>query len=150
MLGGDDLLLLKQACATKANPAACELEGLGNVLADYARNLTEIYLAIRFGARYEGPIVAANYFSPDYTSALDDIAIASLNAVTLSVSAAFGGKIADVFSAFQAASVAGGGLPCSPAVGLAFPNPAPPGGCNVHPTVAGQKLIANWVVDALK
>jgi hypothetical protein len=53
------------------------------VLADYARNLTEVYLAIRLGARYKGPIVAANYFSPDYTSALDDIAIASLNALTL-------------------------------------------------------------------
>jgi len=149
-IGGDDLLLLKDACSSQRNPAGCELQGLAKVLGEYARNLTQIYLAIRFEGRDRGPIVAANYFSPDYNNRLDDLAVVSLNAVTLNVTSAFGGKVADVFSAFQAASVAGGGLPCSPAVGLVFPNPTPPGGCNVHPTVAGHQLIANLVINALK
>jgi len=149
-IGGDDLRLLQIGCIGQADPQVCELNGLGSVLGNYSKHLSAIYFAIRFEAGYFGPIVAANYFSPDYTNTLDDLAIGSLNAITLSVTAAFGGKVADVFSAFQAASVAGGGLPCAPAVGLAFVNPLPPGGCDVHPTFAGQQLIAHLVQNALK
>ena len=58
------------------------------------------------------------------------------------------GEVVDAFSAFQQASVVGGGLPCN--VGLAFMNPSIPGACDEHPTVAGQHLIANLVAQALK
>jgi len=153
-IGGDDLLLLEDACTAQfpGNLAAiesCDLAGLGDVLVNYAKNLATIYLAIRFEARYAGPIVAVNYFSSDYVNGVETTAIAELNDVTLGVTALFGGRVADAFSAFEKASAAGGGLPCAPNVGLAFTNAAAPGGCDVHPTPLGQQLIANLVVQAL-
>ena len=153
-IGGDDLLLLENTCAaSSADPAIiqnCELSGLGKVLANYAKNLTEIYLAIRITAHYRGPIVAVNYFSPDYHNVLETISLIELNGITQALTSAFGGKVADAFSAFQAASVVGGGLPCAPNVGLAFPNPPPFTGCNVHPTKLGQQLMGNLVLQTLK
>lgn len=154
-IGGDGLLLLEDTCAAKymddaADIEKCELAGLGDVLVTFARNLTSIYLAIRFEARYEGPIVAVNYFSSDYANAVETTSLTELNGITLFLTRVFGGRVADAFSAFQKASAASGGLPCAAAVGLAFPNPPGPGGCDVHPTVAGQELIANLVLQALK
>lgn len=152
-IGGDDLLLLQDKCeAQSMDPAVierCELAGLGQVLATFAKDLTAIYLAIRIDGHYEGRIVLVNYFSPDYGNALETTSLIELNAIALGVTTVFGGRVADAFSAFREASVAGGGLPCAPAVGLAFPNPMPPGGCNVHPTPLGQQLIAKLVLQAL-
>jgi hypothetical protein len=153
-IGGDDLLLLEDKCAAQStNPAAiesCELAGLGDALVTFAKNLTAIYLAIRIEGRYQGPIVAVNYFSPDYDNAIATLSLLELNGITQGLTEAFGGKVADAFSAFGKASIASGGLPCAPAVGLAFPNPLGPGGCDVHPTAAGQQLIAKLVLQALK
>jgi lysophospholipase L1-like esterase len=152
-IGGDDLLLLEDNCTAQFmnDPAAiesCELAGLGEVLVTFAKNLTAIYLAIRIEARYEGPIVAVNYFSSDYANAIETTSLTELNGITLGLTTLFRGRVADAFSAFQKASAGSGGLPC--AVGLAFPNPSLPGGCDVHPTPLGQQLIANLVVQALK
>lgn len=152
-IGGNDLGLLQFTCQAEftslADITACELKGLPTVYAKFAENLIAIYLSIRLEAHYEGHIVVANYFSPDYNNALETESLAGLNAITLGVTAAFGGKVADVFSAFQQASVAGGGLPCAPNVGLALPSPTLPGACDPHPTTKGHQLIAQLVLNAL-
>jgi len=154
-IGGDDLLRLRNNCTEQFmnDPAMienCELAGLGDVLVTFAKNLTDIYLAIRFEARYEGRIVAVNYLSSDYANAIETTSLAELNGITLGLTTLFGGRVADAFSAFKEASAASGGLPCAPGVGLAFPNAAAPGGCDVHPTTLGQQLIAHLVVKALR
>lgn len=153
-IGGDDLLLLEHECtAQNTTPAAiesCVLAGLGDVLLAFAKNLTAIYLAIRIDARYEGPIVAANYFSSDYANAIETTSLSELNEITLGLTTLFGGRVADAFSAFERASTSSSGLPCAPDVGLAFPNPSAPGGCDVHPTLLGQQLIAKLVLQALE
>jgi hypothetical protein len=96
------------------------------VLLTFAKNLTAIYLAIRIEARYEGPIVAANYFSSDYANAIETTSLSELNEITQGLTTLFGGRVADAFSAFERASTSSGGLPCAPDVGLAFPNPSAP------------------------
>jgi lysophospholipase L1-like esterase len=153
-IGGNDLGLLQFTCEAEftsfTDIADCEIKGLTAVYANFARNLIAIYQALRFKAHYQGPIVATNYFSPDYNNALDTESLAGLNAITLGVTAAFRGSVADAFSAFQQASVAGGGLPCAPNVGLALANPGTPLTCNPHPTIAGQQLMAHLVLEALK
>lgn len=155
-IGGDDLLLLEDACTAKStNPTAiesCITSGLGKTLADFALNLTRIYAALRFTAHYEGPIVAVNYFSPDYNNTLETQAIGELDAITWGLTVAFGGKVADAFTAFEKASAGADGLPC--AAGLAFTLPpatkTTPAVCDVHPTSAGQAVMAGLVEDALK
>jgi len=94
--------------------------------------------------------VAVNYPSSDYADAIETTSLTELNGITQFLTTIFGGRVADAFSAFQKASAVYGGLPCAAAVGLAFPNPLVPGGCDVHPTVEGQELIANLLLQALK
>jgi lysophospholipase L1-like esterase len=151
-IGGDDLLLLSDVCTAQnpGNPAgieSCVLAGLGDVLVTYAKNLTAIYLAIRFQGHYKGPIVAVNYPSPDYTNAIETTALAELNEVTQGLTTLFGGRVADTFSAFAEKSAAYGGLPCADQVGLLFS--VAPGVCDVHPTVLGQQLMGKLVLGAL-
>ena len=57
--------------------------------------------------------------------------------------------MADAFSAFQQASVPGGGLPCAPNVGLAFVQTTNPLTCNPHPTVLGHQLISKLALNLL-
>lgn len=146
-IGGDDLLYLEEV--TCAGSESCESLDLPLVLNTYANNLRAIYAAI-LSTGYRGPIVAVNYFSPDYRNAFETEAVSALNQVTSEVTEGLPnrqGKVADTFLAFRLASVLGQGLPC--ALGLAFPNTSGPG-CDVHPTALGQLAIANLVVAALK
>src|SRR5262249_20176005 len=149
-LGAKSQATCEAEFTSPADIANCEIKRLAAVYAKFSGNLIAIYQAIRLRADYEGPIVAVNYFSPDYKNGLDTGSLAGLNAIILGVTAAFGGKVADAFSAFQKASVPGGGLPCAPNVGLAFANVSPAGTCNPHPTPLGQRLMAQLVLNALK
>jgi len=152
-ISGDDLLLLEEACTAQSSNSSvietCITAGLGKVLGEFAVNLTKVYIGLRLTAHYEGPIIAVNYFSPNHNNELDTLAIGELDAIMWGLTEAFGGKVADAFSAFEQASVAGGGLPCASNVGLAFAT-AVPGVCDVHPTAAGQQLIASIVEKASK
>jgi hypothetical protein len=147
-IGGDDLLALEGTC----NPAQL-LECVGDYISNtFTTNLKDIYAAIR-STGYEGPIVAVNYFSPDYTNINETQAVSALNSAILSVTELFGGRVADTFSAFKLASGAEG-LPCANGVGLAFVSFSLSGsgspGCDVHPTALGQLVIAQLVRRALK
>jgi lysophospholipase L1-like esterase len=144
-IGGNDLGLLQESCAMDL---ACELEGLPAVLAAYGNNLFTIFSRLRVEAGYKGPIVILTYYAFDYrpASAADLAAFVALNGIASGVATAFGGKVADGFDAFLIASIPFGGDPC--AAGLLVPLPG--GTCDIHPTVAGQKVLANAVLNALK
>ena len=71
---------------------------------------------------------------------------AALNAAETAPAPLFGATVVDVFSAFQTATQPVGGRTC--VAGLL--NPAPGFNalaCDVHPSQAGQKLIAQTVVS---
>ena len=69
--------------------------------------------------------------------------------MTAAVGAAFGAKIADAFTAFQIASAFHGGDPCAAGLLIRLPSPGPNGICDVHPTLAGQDVIAAAVLVAI-
>ena len=144
-IGGNDLGLLQIQCANDIN---CELAALPRVLADYAAKLTAIFARIRFEAGYKGPLVLLTYYAFDYSSLVNPQtgAFIALNGIASSITTAFGGKVADGFTAFQQASIGYGGSPC--AAGLLIPLPS--GGCDVHPTVAGQKVLATAILKVVK
>lgn len=153
-IGGNDLGILQDACEAQYTSAEaimeCEIDGLPQVFAEYAKNLLEIYINIRVTAHYTGPLIAANYFSTDYNDALITGALGTLDAIMLGLTDAFGGKVADAFTAFQQASVPGGGYPCASNVGLAFVLTTSPLTCDPHPTVKGQQLYAQLILDLVK
>lgn len=91
-------------------------------------------------------MVALTYYAFDYHDLTQTTVFPLLNNVLTTVGAAFNVKIADGYGAFKNASANFGGDAC--AAGLLLPGTAA-GHCDVHPSAAGQKLLAQAVVAAL-
>ena len=141
-IGINDLGVLLNACQGNA---VCFGAGLQGVLTTYAANLTTIFSRIRFEAGYTGPIVAVTIYTDDYNDPTTRDPIIKLNAVLASVAAGFHAQVADAFTAFGIASFPANGSAC--AAGLLIPLPT--GGCDIHPSAAGQALIAQTILDLL-
>jgi lysophospholipase L1-like esterase len=139
-IGINDLGVLLGACGGNA---ACFTANLPAALATYGANLTTIFSRIRFEAGYTGPIVAVTIFAADYTNNSVLGPIAALNGVLKTVAGVFGVQVADAFTTFGAASLPAGGSAC--AAGLLVPLPG--GVCDIHPSAAGQALIAQTVLE---
>ena len=140
-IGVNDLaVLLYIVC--RGNPT-CAQDKFTKFLSDYGANLATIYGNIR-GAGYTGPIVAVTAYYPYNYNDVQAGAFVALNSVLSSVTTAFGGKIADAFTAFKKAAGHSGDL-CATGLLVKFPN----GTCDTHPSAAGQALIAKLVLNQL-
>jgi lysophospholipase L1-like esterase len=143
-IGGNDLVLLQLACNFQA---ACILNGLPAVLAQYGQNLAAILATLRTAGNYTGTIVLLTQYSPDYRDPLQTGAVSALNSVAIEVASYFGVVIADGFGAFQkwAAKKKTGGDTCAAGLLVLMPS----GGCDVHPSSRGQRILAEAIDDVL-
>ena len=139
-IGGNDLGLLVQSCQGDLN---CELDGLPAVLAAYGQNLFTIFSRIRIEAKYHGPIVLLTYYVSNYQDPVEVGAFTELNGIASGIASAFGATIADGFKAFQVATLSFNGDSCAAGLLVKFPD----GTCDLHPSLAGQKLLANAVLQ---
>jgi len=137
MLGANDLLLCQQRL-----PDGCSAEAGKLALAAAGTNLTKALAAIR--AVYHGPLIGVTYYSTNYTDQATTGTVYALDSVLSEVTKAYGGQVADGFTAFQQASAGFEGNAC--AAGLLIP--LPNGGCDKHPTQRGAALLAAAVVHA--
>jgi lysophospholipase L1-like esterase len=143
-LSGNDIFLLQGQCATTADPAGCFAQGAGPLIGSIATNVATILGSIR-GAGYTGPITYMNLYATDYSVPSTLQFLAALNGTVSNVAKNnFGAKIADAFTALK--NAAGSQSPC--AAGLLIPVPGHPGTCDVHPTAAGQAVLADSVRNA--
>jgi lysophospholipase L1-like esterase len=140
-ISGNDIFLLQGSCASNANPAQCFADGAPALIGSVTNNVVHILSAI-VNTGYHGRIVYQTLYSTDYATASTVGFLNALNGTVSNYARMFGAQIADGYGAFQAA--AGSQTPC--AAGLLIPNPA--GGCDVHPTAAGQAVLAQSVRDA--
>jgi lysophospholipase L1-like esterase len=136
-IGANDIFLLQAACK---GDVTCVAGMLRTTLGTIGGNLTAIYAAIR-GTGYQGKIVALTYYLTDYTSALQLQVIGALDQVVSQVTLAAGGTVADGFGAFAAVAALKGGDSC--AAGLLIKLPG--GGCNIHPSARGARVLARAV-----
>jgi lysophospholipase L1-like esterase len=143
-LGINDLGVLLNACHGDATCFGAGLVGPTGVLASYGVNLATIFSRIRFEAGYTGPIVAVAIYARDYHDATEVGPITALNGVLATVAPVFGVTIADAFTAFAIASGPSGDA-CAAGLLIALPT----GGCDIHPSGAGQQLIAQTVLAQL-
>lgn len=139
-IGGNDLGLLQVNCQFDLT---CELAGLPGVLAAYGQNLLTIFTNIR-QTGYQGPIVLLTYYAFNYLDPVQVGALTHLNGIASGIASAFGAKIADGFNAFFVATLPFGGDSCAAGLLVKFPN----GTCDTHPSLAGQKLLADTVLKA--
>lgn len=68
-----------------------------------------------------------------------------LDSVIAGVTTANGGIVADGFAAFEDPSLASGGDPCAAGLLIKLPD----GTCNIHPSPAGQQLLAGAIAKAI-
>lgn len=132
MIGANDGFLCR-----KTTPDRCQSE-LPAVLQTVTENVAVVLGAIRRDAHYLGQIVIVDYYSLDYSDPVQVAVSQALNDALIAAAAPFDVQIADGFGAFEAAAVQAGGDSC--AAGLLTRLSG--GGCGVHPSVAGQQLLA--------
>ncbi|HXA29038.1 MAG TPA: GDSL-type esterase/lipase family protein [Candidatus Angelobacter sp.] len=142
-LGANDLFVLQSSCAAALNPPLCIANGLSGALGTIAANMNSILGAIR-ATGFHGTLVVVNYYSLDYADAAGTGLTGLLNGALTGTAAAHGAVVADVFSAFQGAATPAGGHTC--VAGLLNGSPSNPTGCDVHPSITGQNLIAQTVL----
>jgi lysophospholipase L1-like esterase len=142
MIGANDGFLCQE---TTADHCASEI---GSVLTKIGKNVTKTLKAVRGKGHYRGQIVIAEYYSIDYTNALDNAQSQALNNTMEQAAKPFNVKIAKTFAAFRKAAQQAGGDTCKAQLLTQLKNGTTP--CGVHPSVAGQALIAQAVEQAIK
>jgi lysophospholipase L1-like esterase len=134
MIGANDLFLCQR---TTGDGCASESERRAT-LQRITKNVRRIVSAIRKEAGYDNQLVIVHYYSLDYSSkAITDI-LRSLNAAQDAGAKGFHFDVADGFGKFRRASARSGGSPCKAGLLTQLKG----GGCGVHPSYAGQGLLA--------
>jgi lysophospholipase L1-like esterase len=140
-IGANDAFLCQATTADHCTSGA-ELAGVAN---EIAGNLATIFHDLRVVAGYQGSIVALTYYSLSYSDPAQIAGAQFLDSVIASVTTANGGIVADGFAAFQGPALAYGGDPCAAGLLIELPN----GTCNIHPSPAGQQLLAAAIAAAI-
>ena len=141
MIGANDLFRCQGA------PGGCTPARLRTTLAAISADVSRTLSAVRARARYHGQIVILNYFSLNYGVASVSAFSRSLNRAQDSAARPFDVRIADGYGEFRAGTRRFGASPCL--AGLVTQLGAY-GTCGVHPSYAGQALLAKAVTTATR
>jgi lysophospholipase L1-like esterase len=144
MIGANDLFICEEttadACAGTAERTA--------VLRRITHNVHRILAAIRNKAHYRGRLVIVNYYSLNSASAAVTGFSKALNAAQDAGAAPFHVTFANGYGEFQRATQDFAGDTC--AAGLLTQWLTPKVACGVHPSFAGQALLAEAVLRAAR
>jgi lysophospholipase L1-like esterase len=140
-IGANDVFLCQETTSDHCT-APAELNGVANGI---ATNLGTIFHELRDVAGYHGPIVALTYYSLSYSDPATVAGTVFLDSVIAGVTTANGGIVADGFAAFEDPSLTSGGDPCAAGLLIKLPD----GTCNIHPSPAGQQLLAGAIAKAI-
>lgn len=140
-IGANDVFLCQETTSDHCT-APAELNGVAN---EIATNLGTIFHELRDVAGYHGPIVALTYYSLSYSDPATVAGTVFLDSVIAGVTTANSGIVADGFAAFEDPSLTSGGDPCAAGLLIKLPD----GTCNIHPSPAGQQLLAGAIAKAI-
>jgi lysophospholipase L1-like esterase len=136
MIGANDAFVCQETTADHC-ASLTELEA---VAVQVAANVHTILAAIRKRAHYNGQLAIVNYYSLDYANATDDANSAFLNKTVDTAAKPFHVEIADGFGEFGTAAAHSGGNSCVAGLLTQLANASAP--CGIHPSYAGQSLLA--------
>lgn len=140
-IGANDLFL----CEDK-NGGQCTGSNFTVTLAAITQNLDKILGSLRGQGGYHGTLVVMNYYALTYGASLTSVGIQSLDTTLAKVAARYGGRVADAFDAFKAASASAGGDTCKAGLRIKLPS----GGCDLHPTARGHEVLATAIQRAVR
>ena len=133
-IGANDIFLcdLTRVCDTA--------EGMAALAAQVEAGVGRILSALRADGGYDGPVVVVGYYAIDYRDTASLPGREPLNRALAAAAEANGAGFADATALFRPLAEAAGGS--SAAAGLLHPD-------DVHPTAAGQRLLAEAVERVL-
>jgi lysophospholipase L1-like esterase len=144
MIGANDGLICQETtadhCASLTEQAA--------VASAVENNVKTILSAIRNKAHYKGQLAIVNYYSLDYSSSAVTGQIAFLNNAIDGVAKPFHVKIADGFGELEAGAAHSGGNSCTAGLLTQLTGASTP--CGIHPSYAGQSLLAQAVEKTIR
>lgn len=132
-IGANDLFLCQNS-----NPDRCTGTDFAVTAAQVEKNVGTILWTLRHRAHYRHRIALVSYYSTDYRDPLVTGGVVALNAAVARAAAANRAVVADGFGAVQKAAAVAGGDTCAAGLLIALPT----GGCDVHPTRAGHRVLA--------
>lgn len=139
MIGANDFFLCQETtsdgCASEQNATAAKV----------TKNIHTILSAIRHKAHYTGQLVIVNYYSLNYAVPAVNAESQLLNKVQDTAAKPFNVKIADGYGELQAASAHSGDNTCTAGLLTQLST----GGCGIHPSYAGQALLAQALEKAI-
>jgi len=130
----------KDACASSSEQNA--------TAATVTKNIHTILSSIRNKAHYQGQLVIVNYYSLNYASPAVSAQTQLLNKVQDAAAKPFHVEIADGYGELQAAAAHSGAAGNTCKAGLI--TQLSTGSCGIHPSYAGQALLAQAVEKAVK
>jgi lysophospholipase L1-like esterase len=136
MIGANDAFLCQETTADHCGSLAEQ----GALITTINKNVKTIVSAIRNKAHYGGQLVIVNYYSLDYTSQFDNTFSTLLNQAQDTAAGPFHVKIADGFGELQAAAAHSGNSTCNAGLLTQLVGATTP--CGIHPSYAGQSLLA--------
>lgn len=143
MIGANDFFVClrttKDGCSSTSERQA--------LLKKISSNVRVILSAIRNKAHYKGQIAIVHYYSLNYASAASNSQSLTLNKTLDTAAKPFHVETADGYGELQAAAAHSGGSTCS--AGL-LTQLGTPGNCGIHPSYAGQGLLAQALIKAVK
>jgi len=144
MIGANDFFVCQ---VTTADHCASLTDQTG-VIGTVEKNVATILTAIRKQAKYNGQIVIVNYYSLTYADPAAVQQTATLNQSIDNAARPFHVETADGFGEFQAAAAHSGGIPCTAGLLTQLTGASSP--CGIHPSYAGQSLLAQAVANAIR
>jgi lysophospholipase L1-like esterase len=144
MIGANDFFVCQETTVDKCSSFPEQAAVIGAV----EKNVATILTAIRKQAKYNGQIVIVNYYSLTYA---DPAAVQQSQLLNSSIDNAarpFHVETADGFGQFGAAAAHSGGNSCTAGLLTQLVNASSP--CGIHPSYAGQSLLAQAVENAIR
>lgn len=145
-IGINDVGLAVPRCGGIRN-LSCVERDLPSVLSTVRSNLTTIVRTLRATGTH-ATIVLVNYYALEYENPTTTSLVRALDATIADVGADVHLHVADTFDAFKRATDSMGGDAC--VSGLFPPGTSTLGPCDLHPTDAGQHLLADAVEAAVR
>ncbi len=142
MIGANDFLLCQETTPDQCGSTTERVATAQQV----TKNVVKILTAIRKQAHYTGQLVIVNYYSLNYASFTDNESTGLVNLTVDGAAKSFNVTFANGYGVFAAGSVGSSQNPCT--AGL-LTQLGTPGTCGIHPSYAGQALLAQAVGDVI-
>lgn len=144
MIGANDFFVCQETTQDHCTSLAEQTGVIGTV----EKNVATILTAIRKQAKYNGQIVIVNYYALNYADLTAAGQSQLLNSSIDNAARPFHVETADGFGEFGTAAAHSGGNSCTAGLLTQLTGASTP--CGIHPSYAGQSLLAQAVAHAIR